>query len=116
MALEIYFSVVLEILFRQRRLLVLGLPKDRNNPPTLTVVHQLNAVDAALKRLGVLWRVSRFIGAEGVCNLAKLFGLPRGLAFVKTFLFEKTTAALDMPRDSGVITVLTARLARPSGN
>ena len=80
----------------QRCLLVLSLPEDRHNPPALAVVHQLDAVDATLKRLGVVWRVSRFIGAKDVRDLTKLFSLARGLSFVKTFFLRKATSALDI--------------------
>ena len=50
----------------------------------------------ALKRLGVVWRVSRFIGAKDVRDLTKLFSLARGLSFVKTFFLKKATSALDI--------------------
>src|SRR5436190_1357221 len=86
---SIFRLLLLKILLRQRSSLVFALPKDRHNPPALTVVHQLNAVDAALKRFRVVWRMARFISTEGVRNLAKLFDSARGFAFVKILLGEK---------------------------
>ena len=56
--LHINFSVFLEIFLRQGMLLVLALPENRDNPPALAVIHQLNAVDAALKWLCIFGRVA----------------------------------------------------------
>jgi len=36
---EVLYWSMLQVFFRQRRLLILALPKDRHNPPALTVVH-----------------------------------------------------------------------------
>src|SRR6476659_3540549 len=81
--------LVLKIPLRQRMFVVLALPKDRHDPPTRAIVHQLNAVDAALEWFRIR-SVARFVRTEDVNNLAKLFCLSGSFAFVETFLLEKS--------------------------
>src|SRR5436190_20573249 len=76
----------LKILFGKRVLRAFVLPIDRHNPPTLSVVEKLHAVDPAHERFRVAWIVTRFVCAPNVRNLAKLFDPPRNFFFVKAVL------------------------------
>lgn len=67
---------ILQILLRHWMLLVFALPEDCYHPPATAVVHQLNTIYAALKWLRIARGVPRFVGAESVNDLAKLFRLP----------------------------------------
>ena len=76
----------LKILLRNRVLRALVLPVNRQDPPAFAVVEKLKAVDAAHKRRGIAWIVTRFVRAPNVSDSAKLFGAPRDFRFVKTLL------------------------------
>ncbi len=90
-----------EIHRRNRILRILSLPEDRHNPPTLAVIHQLNAVDAALKRFRVVLRMPRFVSAEDVRDIAEALDLPRSLALEKSFLLKQSAGrrAPEIKRD-----------------
>ena len=85
-----------EIHRRNRILFVFTLPEDRHNPPTLAVVHQLNAVDAALKGFRVVFRMAGFISAKDMRDVAEPLYLPRRLALEKSFLLKKRAGALNV--------------------
>src|SRR5947209_5563533 len=89
-------SCALEILLRERRLRRLTLPEDADDPPPLSVVHQLDAVDAARERLRVFWRVAALIRAPNVDDVAVGFDAARDLLFVEALLGEKFAHALDV--------------------
>ncbi len=65
----LWLVLVFEVSVRQRVLFVFAFPEDGHHPPTLAVIHQLNAVDAALKRLRIVFIVTRFVGAEDVRDI-----------------------------------------------
>src|SRR5688572_17384211 len=75
---------LLEIFLRQRCLLIFRLPVDSHHPPACAVVHQLNTVDAARKRLfpGL---VPCLVSTEGMKNLSKRLRLAGYLIFEKAF-------------------------------
>ena len=66
----------------------IALPEESHDPPTSAIVQQLNAVDAARQRLGIVGRVARLVGAPDVGDGAAGFGAVRHLVFVET-VFEK---------------------------
>src|SRR5438876_2150443 len=74
----------LEIFCRNWVLRTFVLPIDGHDPPTTTVVEQLNTVDPAYKRFGIVRAVTRFVGAPDMRYTPKLFGTPRNLFFVKS--------------------------------
>src|SRR5207248_42426 len=77
-----------QIFRRQRILVVLSLPEHGHDPPTLPIVHQLNAVDAARERLGIVSFVTRLVSAEDVRNVAELLKPSRDFAFEKSVLLQ----------------------------
>ena len=91
--------VLLQILRRQRIFLIFSLPEDRHNPPTLSIIHQLHAVDPTREWLGVSGRMLRIVGAENVSYLPKLVRNAGNLPLIKPFLFEKRTIALNVVVD-----------------
>src|SRR5205085_12569535 len=86
----------LEVLCRERRPRRLGLPEDADDPPTLAVVHQLDAVDAARERPGVCGLVAAFVRAPRVDDVAVGFGAARDLFLVEALRREKLARALDV--------------------
>jgi len=89
-------SLSFQILLRRWILLVLALPKDRHDQPALAVVHQLNAIYAALKGARIVGAVARFVGTEDVRDLAEYFNLARRLAFVESLLFKSCACPLNV--------------------
>jgi len=65
------------------------LPIDRQNPPTPSVVEQLNAVDSAHERVWIVRVMTRFVRAPDVSDTAKLFGAARNFLFVESMLRKK---------------------------
>src|SRR5947207_2762408 len=65
-------SSALKIFCRQRLPRVFVLPIDRENPPALSVVEQLDAVDPAHKWLDIVRIVTRFVGAPHMCDLTEV--------------------------------------------
>src|SRR6266487_3638588 len=62
------------------------LPIDVYDPPTSAIVEQLNAVNAAHKRCGIIGIVARLVCAPDVSNVSELFGAPGNFLFVKSLL------------------------------
>src|SRR6476661_6692499 len=89
----------LKIFFGERVPRAFVLPVDRHNPPTLSVIEKLNAVDPAHERLGVAQIVTRFVCAPNVCNPAKLFDPPRDFFFVEAVFLNERLHALDVALD-----------------
>ena len=85
----------LEIFLGQRRALGLALPVDRHDPPAPAVVHELDAIDAALEGFGVVRLMARLIRAEDVRDVTELLGAARALALEETFRREDGCGALD---------------------
>jgi hypothetical protein len=56
---------------------VFCLPENGHNPPPLSVIEQLNAVDSASERLGIILRVSRLVGAPYVRDAVPMLDLVR---------------------------------------
>src|SRR5207249_11568862 len=73
----------------------LWLPVNVHDPPTLSVVEKLNAVDAAHKRLGIVFVMAGFINAPDMGDVAKLFRAPRDLLFVESILLKERFDARD---------------------
>src|SRR2546421_8137519 len=76
-------ACALKILLRERRVRRLGFPEDADYPPTLAVVHQLYAVDAARERLRVIGLVSALVCAPGVGDLGRGIDAARDPFFVE---------------------------------
>src|SRR5436189_5738831 len=79
----------LEIFRRNRVLRAFVLPVNGQDPPAFAVIEKLKAVDAAHKRRGIAWIVTRFVSAPNMRDPAKLFGAPRDFRFVKTLLWKR---------------------------
>jgi len=71
----------------------LVLPVNAHDPPASTVVEQLNAVNAAHKRLPIIGVVARFVRAPNVSNAPKLFRPPRNLLFKESVVRDMCGAA-----------------------
>src|SRR5437588_12766824 len=93
---RVALACALKILLRERRARRLGFPEDADHPPTLAVVHQLYAVDAARERLRVVGLVAALVCAPGVDDVAVGFDAARDLPFVETLSGEKFARALDV--------------------
>ena len=85
-----------QIFSRQRVLFVFALPEYCDDPPALSVVHQLNAVDAPREGLFFVLGVARFIGAEEVGNAPEFLSAAGYLALEKTALFHERRVPLDV--------------------
>lgn len=104
-------------IFRGQLVLVIfGLPENSQNPPALSVVHHLNAVDAARKWLGIVLRVTRFVGAEQVRDVGELFRAARDLAFEEPILFQERSRTLNVIVRRHYARSDLARLTRSRGN
>jgi len=79
----------LKVLFRNRVLRTLVLPVDRQDPPATSIVEQLNAVDPAHERLGIVRIVARLVCAPNMRDLAELFDSARDFLFVEPGRREK---------------------------
>ena len=77
-----------QIFSGQRVFFIFALPEYCDDPPALSVVHQLNAVDTARKGFFLVLRVARFVGAEEVGDAAEFFGPAGNLALEETVLFH----------------------------
>lgn len=97
-------------------LVVLALPKDCYHPPTSAIVHQLDAVDAALKWFRIAGSVPRLVSAENVNDLAKLFRLSCSFAFVETFFLKKTASSFHVLIHGQDPRTVTAALPRAGWN
>ena len=75
------------------------LPVNVHDPPALSVIEKLNAVDAAHKRFGIVFVMTRLINAPDMSNVAKLFGAPRDLFFVESIPLKERFDARDEPVD-----------------
>ena len=62
------------------------LPIDRRDPPAIAVVEQLNAVDPARERFGIIYIVARFVRAPDMRDMPELFGAPPNFFFEKSVL------------------------------
>src|SRR5438094_10211430 len=62
------------------------LPVNGHNPPAVAVVEQLNAVDSADERFGIVVFVARLVRAPNMRDLTKLLGATRNFLFVKSVL------------------------------
>ncbi len=62
------------------------LPIDRHNPPTTAVMEQLNAVDPAHERFGIVRIVTGFVRAPYMRDVPELFGTPCNFLLVKSVL------------------------------
>src|SRR4051812_29423795 len=82
-------TLFLQIFRWNRRVRRFCLPHDGHDPPAFAVVHQLKAVDAALKRLRVLNMVARLISAEHVSDVAVMIDLVGHAALKESFLFQE---------------------------
>ncbi len=87
----------LEIHGRQRVIGRFRLPKDRDDPPSRPIVHQLNTVDAPDD--GAVSFPTPFIRAEDMGNMAELDGPPSELLFVEAAPFEQRTGRCDVVVD-----------------
>ena len=96
-------SSVLQVLRGDRVLRGLPLPVDRHDPPPLSVVEQLKAVDAALERPRVGRGVPRLVRAEDVRDVPvalrrwheaglKIAIFSSGSVLAQKLLFAHTTA------------------------
>ena len=83
----------------------LVLPVNVHDPPTTTVVEQLNAVDPAHEWFGIVGFVARLVRAPDMRNVAELLGATRN------FLFEKPVL-LNMIADAGDKAVDVQQLRR----
>jgi len=72
---------------------VFCLPENGHNPPPLSVIEQLNAVDSASERLGIILRVSRLVGAPYVRDAVPMLDLVRDGAFKEAFFGKYSLAA-----------------------
>src|SRR6267143_6496851 len=92
-----YTSVfhALEIFLRNRRLGALVLPVNGHDPPTTTIVEQLNAVDPAHEWFGIVGFVARLVRAPDMRNIAELLGATRNFLFVKPFFLKQGFCARD---------------------
>src|SRR5208283_825695 len=70
-------------------------PVHIHHPPPGTIVQQLNAVDAALKRLAVR-SFPRFIRAEDVRDATESFDLTRNFALIKRVFLEVFPGAVNV--------------------
>ena len=77
-----------QIFSGQRVFFIFALPEYCDDPPALSVVHQLNAVDTARKGFFLVLRVARFVGAEEVGDAAEFFGPAGNLTLEETVLFH----------------------------
>ena len=68
---------------------VFRLPEDGDDPPAFAIVHQLDAIDPAGKRFGIVSIASRFIRAENMRDVAEDVGLPRDFFFKEAVLFQR---------------------------
>jgi hypothetical protein len=64
----------------------LMLPVNGHDPPAAAVVEQLNAVDSAHERFGIVVFVARLVPAPNMRDLTKLLGATRNFLFVKSVL------------------------------
>src|SRR5437899_9927046 len=74
----------LKVLFRNRVLRTFLLPVDRQDPPSVSVVEKLNAVDPAHERHGLARIVARLVRAPDMCDLAELLDPPRDFLFIES--------------------------------
>src|SRR6188472_608389 len=76
------------------------LPIDRHDPPTTAVMEQLNAVDPANERFGIVRVVAGFVRAPDMCDVPELFGAPCNYLLVKPVLgkirFHTRNEAIDV--------------------
>src|SRR5208282_1007636 len=84
-----------QVLVRNRRLRRLAGPIHVNNPPSCSVIPQLNAVDASLKRLFVRF-VPRFVCAEDLRDAAERFHLAGNFPLVERVFLEIFAATVDV--------------------
>ena len=69
---------------------LLGVPEDGDDPPPLAVEEELDAVDAAHKRLFVIILMTRFVGAEDMGDGAKPVDTAVDLLFEESFVLDVT--------------------------
>ena len=69
-------STCLDIFCRNRIDQALLLPIDRHDPPTTAVMEQLNAVNPAHERFGIVGVVAGFVRAPDMRDVPKLFRTP----------------------------------------
>ena len=85
----------LKVLFRNRVLRTFLLPVDRQDPPAVSVVEKLNAIDPAHEWLRIVRIVTRFIRAPDMRDLAELFDSPRDFLFVESGFLESLLGSCD---------------------
>src|SRR6266496_345092 len=100
---------LLEVFLWQRIFFVLTLPENCYHPPAISVVHQLETIDAALKGFRVTGRMTRLISAEHMRDLAKVFHFPRGLFFVEPLLFKTRFRSRDVIIDTKCASTIASR-------
>src|SRR5437660_1106072 len=85
----------LKVLFRNRVLRTFVLPVDRQDPPAVSVVEKLNAVDPAHERYGIARIVARLVCAPDMRDLAEPFDPSRDFLFVESGFLESLLGSCD---------------------
>ena len=71
------------------------LPVDGHDPPATAVVEQLNAVDSAHERFGIVAFVARLVRAPNMRDVTELLGATRNFLFEESILFDIIADARD---------------------
>ena len=110
-------AVVFEVFLRQHCLLRLTFPEDTDDPPSLTVVHQLDAIDSTLKRLRVFLLMARFVGAKGLRDVPVLLCAACYFSLEESVLFKELAATGNIIiRGEGTRTILFLACQRSVGS
>src|SRR6185503_15472139 len=116
-AAEPLFRRRFHVLRRNRGIRTLGLPVHGHNPPSRAVVQQLNAVDTARERLGVVGLATRFIRAEPVRDGAEGLAGPRDLALEEAVALQigtrRARVLVRRHRPSDCLSAVEARWDEP---
>ena len=73
----------------------LVLPVNGHDPPAIAVVEQLDAVDSAHERFGIVVFVTRLVRAPDMCDVTELLAATRNFLFEESILFDVIAYARD---------------------